>query len=385
MKIKRLVGLLADLSPHPYSDSVVLMWLNQCENSILTDVFLLAPEETVEYEEVTEQELLVPHPYDKLYLPYLQAQVAHANQEYDLYANLMALYNAYRYEYAQYIVNGADPGSGDAVRRGYYISAYGMAVAHGYAGTEEEWIASLKGAAGAKGEPGEPGKSAYEIAREQGFEGTEAEWIESMRGPAGRVAVYGEAPVDGVHYEAAVDGLVVERGLEILLTVASTNQGACDLAINGGEAYPLCFRPGYFSGSNYLRPELRMPLKAEMLLRGAEYVFRFDGYSWILQSYLESPLLTAETLNEASVMRVFSARAASAAEEEGLIAVPVIHNREETADGMGLACVIRSEGEDEAPDPDGRMNIPTVRKVVELIRAEMVLDFSAMDEVIGGV
>ena len=103
------------------------------------------------------------------------------------------------------------------------------------------------------------------------------------------VEVYGEAPVDGLHYEAAVEGLVVESGLEILLTVASTNQGACDLAINGGEAYPLCYRPGYFTGSNYLRPELRMPLEAEMLLRGAEYVFRFDGYSWILQSFLALP------------------------------------------------------------------------------------------------
>lgn len=289
MKIKRLVGLLADLTPHAYSDSVVLMWLSNCENSILTDVFLVAPSETAEYEEVTEQALLVPHPYDKLYLPYLQAQVAHANQEYDLYANLMALYNAYRYEYAQYIVHGADPGSGDAVRRGYYLSAYGIAVAHGYTGTEAEWIASLKGAAGAKGETGEPGKSAYEVALDQGFEGTEAEWIESLRGAAGRVAVYGEAPVDGLHYEAAVEGLVVEAGLEILLTVASTNQGAATLAINGGEAYPLCYRPGYFSGSNYLRPELRMPFEAEMLLRGAEYVFRFDGYSWILQSFLALP------------------------------------------------------------------------------------------------
>ena len=104
------------------------------------------------------------------------------------------------------------------------------------------------------------------------------------------VEVYGEAPMDGLHYEAAVEGLVVESGLEILLTVASTNQGACDLAINGGEAYPLCYRPGYFTGSNYLRPELRMPLEAEMLLRGGEYVFRFDGQCWMLQSYLERQL-----------------------------------------------------------------------------------------------
>ena len=283
MKIKRLVGLLAELTPHAYSDSVVLMWLSQCENSILTDVFLVAPEETVEYEEVTEEALLVPHPYDKLYLPYLQAQVAHANQEYDLYANLMALYNAYRYEYAQYIVNGADPGRGDAVRRGYYLSAYGIAVAHGYAGTEEEWIASLKGAAGA---PGAPGMSAYEEALEQGFEGTEAEWLESIKGSEGRRRVEATAAEDGVSYAAEVPGLTVESGREILLVPTVTNQGAATLAINGGEAYALTYRPGYLAGGTDLRPTLRLPVTAEMLLRGGEYVFRFDGIAWVLMSHV---------------------------------------------------------------------------------------------------
>lgn len=311
MRIKRLVGLLAELTPHAYSDSVVMMWLSQCENSILTDVFLVAPEETVEYEEVTEQALLVPHPYDKLYLPYLQAQVAHANQEYDLYANMMALYNAYRYEYAQYIVNGADPGSGDAVRKGYYLSAYGIAVAHGYAGTEEEWIASLKGVAGAPGEPGmsayeealeqgfegteaewlaslkgEDGLSAYEVALEQGFEGTKAEWLESIKGGEGRQRVTATAAKDGVSYVAEVPGLTVESGREILLVPTVTNQGAATLAINGGEAYALTYRPGYLAGGTDLRPTLRLPVAAEMLLRGGEYVFRFDGVAWVLMSHV---------------------------------------------------------------------------------------------------
>ena len=100
------------------------------------------------------------------------------------------------------------------------------------------------------------------------------------------VEVYGEAPVDGLHYEAVVEGLVVERGLEILLTVASTNQGDCDLSINGGDPYPLCYRPGYFVGENYLRPTLQLPLPAESLLRGGEYVFRFDGIAWVLMSHV---------------------------------------------------------------------------------------------------
>lgn len=37
---------------------------------------------------------------------------------------------------------------------GYYYSAYGIAVKHGFKGTEEEWLESLKGTKGEKGEPG---------------------------------------------------------------------------------------------------------------------------------------------------------------------------------------------------------------------------------------
>lgn len=36
--------------------------------------------------------------------------------------------------------------------KGYYLTAYGIAVKHGFKGTEEEWLASLRGEAGAKAE-----------------------------------------------------------------------------------------------------------------------------------------------------------------------------------------------------------------------------------------
>ena len=48
-------------------------------------------------------------------------------------------------------------------------SAYELAVANGYTGTELEWLASLAGEAGAAGADG---KSAYELAQENGFQGT---------------------------------------------------------------------------------------------------------------------------------------------------------------------------------------------------------------------
>ena len=55
-------------------------------------------------------------------------------------------------------------------------SAYEVAKANGFTGTEAEWLASLKGA---------DGKSAYEVAKANGFTGTEKEWLASLKGEKG--------------------------------------------------------------------------------------------------------------------------------------------------------------------------------------------------------
>lgn len=49
--------------------------------------------------------------------------------------------------------------------------------------------ASLAGAGALKGDEG---KSAYEVAKANGFSGTEIEWLESLRGQAGKTPYIGE-------------------------------------------------------------------------------------------------------------------------------------------------------------------------------------------------
>ena len=45
------------------------------------------------------------------------------------------------------------------------FTAYGIAVKHGYVGTETEWLASLKGATGATGATGAAGRGITSIAK----------------------------------------------------------------------------------------------------------------------------------------------------------------------------------------------------------------------------
>lgn len=73
---------------------------------------------------------------------------------------------------ADYIETNKEELKGDSGSDGE--SAYQSAVANGFEGTKEEWLASLKG------EDGSAGASAYEIAVENGYEGTKEEWAQGL-------------------------------------------------------------------------------------------------------------------------------------------------------------------------------------------------------------
>ncbi len=79
-------------------------------------------------------------------------------------------------------------------------SAYDVAVANGFVGTEEEWLDSLVGAqgpAGTNGTNGTNGSSAYQVAVANGFVGNEAAWLASLVGADGADGAQGPPGEDG--------------------------------------------------------------------------------------------------------------------------------------------------------------------------------------------
>lgn len=149
---------LRKLKPVPaeIDDTILLDWLNQVEGQILHEIFLLALSEITPYSATPTEALAAPYPYDGIYLLWMEAQVDFANGEYERYTNTMQRYNVAWNDLARHIAKCIRPVYGRAVEQGYYLSAYGIAKAHGYTGTETEWLASLKGAAGAPGKDGKP-------------------------------------------------------------------------------------------------------------------------------------------------------------------------------------------------------------------------------------
>lgn len=67
-------------------------------------------------------------------------------------------------------------------------SAYEVAVAAGFVGTQAQWLASLQGA---------NGKSAYQSAVDTGYVGSEANWIASLKGPKGDTGNTGAPGTNG--------------------------------------------------------------------------------------------------------------------------------------------------------------------------------------------
>lgn len=130
-------------------------------------------------------------------------------------------------------------------------SAYEIAVDNGYPGTEQAWLASLKGdkgdtgepgAAGEKGEPGEKGDtgaagkdgrdgttgrdgvngaSAYEIAVQHGYSGSETAWLESLHGADG---ADGFSPVAKVEKSGSVVTITITDANGT--TIATLTEGA---------------------------------------------------------------------------------------------------------------------------------------------------------------
>nr|MBP8762214.1 hypothetical protein [Acetoanaerobium sp.] len=101
------------------------------------------------------------------------------------------------------------------------LSAYEVAVANGFVGNEAAWLLSLKGADGADGADGAPGAngsngtngadgadglSAYEVAVANGFIGTEAAWLLSLKGADGADGADGAPGANGSNGTNGADG-----------------------------------------------------------------------------------------------------------------------------------------------------------------------------------
>lgn len=99
------------ICPNAWDETAKLLWLNECESMIQMRILGTAPEQCITYDADTDRstKLLVPAPFDRLYVYYVIAMCDYAAHETAHYTDSMMLFNAALDEYAKWYqrTNGA--------------------------------------------------------------------------------------------------------------------------------------------------------------------------------------------------------------------------------------------------------------------------------------
>jgi len=103
-------------------------------------------------------------------------------------------------------------------------SAYQVARAAGYGGTQTQWLASLKGDAGA---------SAYAVAQAAGYTGTQAQWLASLKGDPGT----GSAPVVTRAFRSSSTGTRLHAVQDVTTGPVSADLTSADVMVDPSVRY----------------------------------------------------------------------------------------------------------------------------------------------------
>lgn len=236
MKLREVLDFVDKMKPgNPYDTATKIQWLNELEGDIQSHLLNTAPQEIIQYTESDmDATLLIPAPFDRVYWPWVAAMIDFANGEYSKYQNTLQLVNDAYDKYAKWFHRKFHEDTGGFLFIGgttkYGLSAYEIAVNHGFKGDEEAWLKSL---IGPQGPVGEGLNIAAQVATEAelpdtddlkagtGYlvgEGADAllfiwngeEWFfkQSLRGEPGKPGADGQpgkTPTRGVDYWTAAD------------------------------------------------------------------------------------------------------------------------------------------------------------------------------------
>ena len=108
MTILSAINHLDKVKPNTYSQPEKIMWLSSLDGTVKTELMDTHEDgEAVVFEEYNEhtpltQKLLIPAPYDEIYIFWLAAKIDYWNGDYGKYNNSIAMFNAAYANYAKY-------------------------------------------------------------------------------------------------------------------------------------------------------------------------------------------------------------------------------------------------------------------------------------------
>ena len=108
MTIMEAINRIDVLKPNTFDQSEKIHWLSVLDGLIKAHIIdTHEGADTVSFQPYHDdtaltQELIVPHPFDEIYIRWLEAQIDYANGEYDKYNNSISTYNTVYLNFSRY-------------------------------------------------------------------------------------------------------------------------------------------------------------------------------------------------------------------------------------------------------------------------------------------
>ena len=100
MTISEAISRTDNVKPNAYDETTKILWLSELDGMIKTEIIDThqdgesIPFNGYDIDTDGTTELLVPAPYDVLYLRYLEMKIDYSNSEYNKYNNSTVMFNA---------------------------------------------------------------------------------------------------------------------------------------------------------------------------------------------------------------------------------------------------------------------------------------------------
>lgn len=93
MKLSEAIERVKAEKPHSFSEDHCTLFITEVE-ALVQEYLGIQADKRIEYDwkEDGNKELIVPAPYDALYISFLKAKIDYANEEYESYANNQAIH-----------------------------------------------------------------------------------------------------------------------------------------------------------------------------------------------------------------------------------------------------------------------------------------------------
>ena len=117
MTIRDLLNRIEKEKPNGFTEADLIAFLNEVEAQAADELHI---EDVPVYEDNhtdLDEVLLVPAPYDVLYISYLKAKIDYANEEYDSYTNNQAQHVQDYKDFVDWVVRTGRAENTNAVRR----------------------------------------------------------------------------------------------------------------------------------------------------------------------------------------------------------------------------------------------------------------------------